>query len=77
MPSSFKTGAIPTELGGMLNMESLGLGNDDLSGSIPSQLGMMLVLNGLHVFNNDLSGNLIIEMNIISTRLIHPHRLRE
>ena len=68
MPSSFKTGTIPTELGGMLNMDSLDFHQNALSGSIPSQLGMMLVLSFLRLYSNDLSGNLMIEWNMVGLR---------
>ena len=50
------SGPIPPELGGLANLRSLTLQNNDLSGRIPPELGGLANLETLLLLNNDLSG---------------------
>ena len=52
------TGGIPSELGRLRNLESLGLENNDLAGNIPASLGQVDSLRAIAVDNNPkMSGN--------------------
>ena len=49
-------GEIPSELGGLYQLEGLYLARNELSGSIPAELGDLSNLNTLMLFNNELTG---------------------
>lgn len=51
-------GNIPPELGGLLYLESLQLGGNQLTGSIPAELGRLANLRDLHLGYNNLSGSI-------------------
>ena len=50
------SGAIPAELGGLANLETLSLGNNELTGPIPAELGGLANLETLYLYSNQLSG---------------------
>ena len=50
------SGAIPPELAGLANLESLSLPDNDLSGAIPPELGDLANLKRLYLQDNELSG---------------------
>ncbi|KAH9714631.1 protein kinase domain-containing protein [Citrus sinensis] len=54
IPACF--GVIPTEIGGLKNLESLFLGYNRLRGSIPDSFGDLISLKFLNLSNNNLSG---------------------
>ncbi|CAM9817635.1 unnamed protein product, partial [Ectocarpus fasciculatus] len=47
---------IPKELGALTNLESLNLGNNQLTGFIPEKLGALTNLEGLNLGINELTG---------------------
>ena len=49
-------GEIPSELGGLYQLEGLYLARNELSGSIPAELGDLSNLDTLMLFNNELTG---------------------
>ena len=60
------SGAVPPELGGLANLESLYLRDNDLSGAIPSELGGLANLKRLHLQGNDLSGAIPPELGSLA-----------
>ena len=56
------SGAIPAELGGLANLETLSLGNNELTGPIPAELGWLANLKGLWLNSNQLSGPIPAEL---------------
>ncbi|MCY4581197.1 MAG: hypothetical protein OXE50_00115, partial [Chloroflexi bacterium] len=56
------TGEIPSELGSLSNLESLGLGLNQLTGEIPPWLGDLSNLEQLFLNSNDLSGEIPPEL---------------
>ena len=50
------TGAIPSQLGNLTNLQRLYLNNNQLSGSIPTQLGNLASLASLNLRDNGLTG---------------------
>ncbi|MCY4506955.1 MAG: hypothetical protein OXG35_08350, partial [Acidobacteria bacterium] len=56
LPSNALTGALPSELGNLTNLQTLRLDFNDLSGSIPNELGRLVNLRYLSLIYNDLSG---------------------
>ena len=50
------TGAIPTELGDLANLEVLALSSNQLTGAIPASLGDLANLQGLSLWGNRLAG---------------------
>ena len=67
------TGAIPIEIGDMVNLERLVLSNNELSGEIPSTIGNLMNLESLHLGENSLTGSIPSEienlMNLTSLTL--------
>ena len=61
-------GKIPPELGGLLSLESLNLGNNRLTGAMPPQLGDLLNLTYLAAESNQLTGQIPRELGKL-TRL--------
>lgn len=55
---NYLVGTIPSELGNLEYLESLGLGYNTLSGSIPSELGNLTNLTHLSLNQNNLSGSI-------------------
>ncbi|KAH7568749.1 hypothetical protein JRO89_XS06G0043700 [Xanthoceras sorbifolium] len=49
-------GNIPSEIGNLSNLISLGLANNKLTGSIPNTIGKLQKLQGLYFQNNELQG---------------------
>ncbi len=60
-------GAIPTELGALINLEWLWLDNNKLSGSIPGALGNLTNLEQLDLSGNELSGSIPTELGSLSS----------
>ena len=56
------SGAIPAELGGLANLETLSLGNNELTGPIPAELGNLAHLDRLDLDRNQLSGPIPAEL---------------
>jgi len=56
------TGTIPTELGGLTELQILRLNNMDLSGSIPTELGRLADLTFVTLFQAKLSGVIPTEL---------------
>ena len=56
------SGAIPAELGGLANLETLSLGNNELTGPIPAELGGLANLERLSLGNNELTGPIPAEL---------------
>ena len=56
------SGAIPAELGGLANLETLSLGSNELTGPIPAELGNLAHLEGLSLGNNELTGPIPAEL---------------
>ena len=56
------TGIIPSELGGLSNLEELSLHDNQLSGAIPSELGDLTNLTVLSLHDNQLSGAIPSEL---------------
>ncbi|WP_416867599.1 MAG: T9SS type A sorting domain-containing protein [Imperialibacter sp.] len=52
------SGAIPSAIGNLSELQSLFLDNNDLSGSIPTEIGSLSALQNLHLASNQLSGSL-------------------
>ena len=50
------TGAVPQELGELIQLKVLYLSSNQLSGSIPSELGKLINLTRLDLWDNELSG---------------------
>ena len=50
------TGAIPPELGSLINLQGLSLYGNQLTGPIPPELGSLINLQGLSLGNNQLTG---------------------
>ena len=50
------TGEIPTELGGLTNLYSLYLSDNQLSGTIPAELGSLTNLEFVYISGNQLTG---------------------
>ncbi|KAH9698780.1 protein kinase domain-containing protein [Citrus sinensis] len=49
-------GRIPKEIGSLINLTTLGLGDNNLSGSLPMTLGRLKKLQGLYLQNNKFEG---------------------
>ena len=62
------SGEIPSELGGLDNLQWLVLSGNRLSGEIPSKLGNLTRLRGLYLHGNQLSGEIPSELGSL-TRL--------
>ncbi|KAL3347618.1 hypothetical protein AABB24_021340 [Solanum stoloniferum] len=56
------SGAIPSELGNLTKLVSLGLENNKLSGLIPSSLGNLKSLRWMRLDSNELSGEIPISV---------------
>ncbi|MCY4579051.1 MAG: leucine-rich repeat domain-containing protein [Chloroflexi bacterium] len=56
-------GEIPPELGNLVNLEHLYLGNSQLSGEIPPELGNLVNLEWLNLSDNELSGEIPPELS--------------
>ena len=56
------SGAIPTEIGKLTNLEILYLGGNSLSGAIPTEIGKLTNLEGLWLDHNSLSGTIPTEI---------------
>ena len=56
------SGPIPSELGGLANLQQLSLGPNELSGPIPSELGGLANLQQLYLYSNELSGPIPSEL---------------
>ena len=56
------SGEIPSELGGLANLQRLNLSGNQLSGEIPSELGGLANLLWLHLYGNQLSGEIPSEL---------------
>ena len=52
------TGSIPSSLGNLTNLQSLGLSENQLTGSIPPSLGSLTNLQSLQLFENQLTGSI-------------------
>ena len=52
------TGAIPTQLGRLTQLDTLFLMDNDLSGTIPSEIGKIKNLKGLYLDRNKLQGSI-------------------
>ncbi|XP_045088195.1 leucine-rich repeat receptor-like serine/threonine-protein kinase At1g17230 [Aegilops tauschii subsp. strangulata] len=52
------TGTIPREIGNLMNLEYLGLYQNQISGSIPKTLGKLQSMQELEIYDNNLSGSL-------------------
>ena len=55
-------GAIPPELGNLVNLQSLSLANNQLTGEIPPELGNLVNLQSLSLANNQLTGEIPPEL---------------
>ena len=64
--SNFLTGAIPLELGSLLNLESLALGSNPLTGEIPPELGDLPNLEHLGLWDTSLTGEIPPELGRLS-----------
>ena len=53
---------IPVEIGNLINLESLDLGNIQLTGEIPVEIGNLTSLTYLYLVNNDLTGEIPLEV---------------
>lgn len=51
-------GEIPTNIGGLVNLQRLDLGFNNLTGTIPSEIGDLVSLDTLYLDHNDLTGEL-------------------
>ena len=56
------TGQIPPELGNLANLQSLGLGGNQLRGEIPPELGNLANLQELYLGSNQLTGEIPPEL---------------
>jgi Leucine-rich repeat (LRR) protein len=52
------SGALPAELGGLTNLQSLNLDNNQISGPLPSELGGLSNLQSLELSNNPIGGSM-------------------
>ena len=64
------SGSIPSELGNLANLTTLGLAVNQLSGSIPSELGNLANLTGLWLSANQLSGEIPSELRNLANLTI-------
>ena len=75
------SGAIPSELGRLVNLESLHFNGGHLGGGIPSELGLLSDLEHLVLDHNDLSGVIPAELGRLSNlgllRLDHNQLIGE
>ena len=62
LPNKGLTGAIPTELGGLANLQSLSLWGNQLTGEIPTELGNLANLQSLSLWGNQLTGEIPTEL---------------
>ena len=64
-------GVIPTQLGNLTALETLDLGNSELTGAIPTQLGSLTKLTRLDLSDNRLTGSIPTQMGSLAalTRL--------
>jgi hypothetical protein len=63
---SFVTGTIPTELGGLANLEEMYFEQNAWSGSLPTQIGLMSDLQILDLSNSGMGGQLPSELRLLS-----------
>ena len=56
-------GTIPSELGELIDLESIFIGDNALTGSLPSELGNLKSLNTLAVYENNLQGEIPNELS--------------
>ena len=66
------TGPIPTELGGLVNLEELSLWGNQLTGPIPTELGGLVNLEVLHLAGNQLTGPIPTELGgLVNLELLY------
>ena len=58
LESNNLTGSIPPEIGNLVNLERLGLGDNNLTGSIPPEIGNLVNLEWLTLESNNLTGSI-------------------
>ena len=56
------SGTIPPEIGNLMNLINLYLGNNQLTGSIPPELGNLMNINDLRINRNQLTGSIPYEL---------------
>lgn len=65
------TGEIPSEIGNLTNLRSLGLGQNNLTGSMPEEIGNLINLTTISLGQNQLEGNIPQTFsNLINMRLL-------
>ena len=62
LPSEGLIGEIPSEIGNLINLQSLNLYNNELSGHIPSEMGNLTNLTSLVLWANQLEGEIPPEL---------------
>ena len=68
------TGPIPPEIGQMVNLTYLNLGNNQLIGEIPSEIGNLVALTSLRIYNNELNGEIPFEIgNLVNLTTLSMH----
>ena len=71
LPGNDLNGAIPPELGNLVDLQELRLFNNGLTGSIPPELGNLVSLQELSLRNNDLTGPIPPELgNLVSLQAL-------
>ncbi len=60
------TGSIPSEIGGLINLEYLYLDQNQLTGSIPSEIGSLTNLIELYLAENQLTGSIPSEIGSLT-----------
>jgi len=71
LSNNLLTGAIPAEIGSLINLQSLALSYNQLSGTIPIEIGNLTNLTSLYLHNNQLSGNIPAEIgNLINLKFL-------
>ena len=66
-PDNQLTGEIPSEIGGLVNLEQIHLNGNHLSGEIPSEIWELINLENLHLSGNLLTGEIPSEIgNLIN-----------
>ena len=66
LPAKALTGQIPSGLGSLTNLESLGLGWNQLTGTIPPELGNLANLGFLYLNSNQLTGTIPAELGSLA-----------
>ncbi|ORY46429.1 L domain-like protein, partial [Rhizoclosmatium globosum] len=64
------SGAIPDEIGALLNLLSLCLDHNELAGSLPPSLSLLSNLKSLNCSNNDIEGPIPVEIGNLALRPI-------